>query len=56
MINSQSFGQTINAINGGIECGQAPGSAGYEEMENRVQLYQQFSTLLGVPAVSNVGC
>ena len=56
IINSQSFGQTINAINGGIECGQAAGSVGYEEMENRVQLYQQFSTLLGVPTVSNVGC
>jgi predicted chitinase len=51
-----AFGETIESINGGIECGQASGSLGYQEMENRVSLYQQFTTLFGVSPGGGLTC
>jgi predicted chitinase len=56
MVNGSNFGQTINAINGGIECGQAPGSIGYQEMQDRVSLYTQFTNLFGVSTGGTTGC
>jgi predicted chitinase len=52
MVNGAGFGQTIEAINGSIECnGGNPG-----EMQDRVNLYEQFTQLLGVPAGNNLTC
>jgi predicted chitinase len=51
MVNSQGFGVTIRAINS-IECnGGNP-----TEMQDRVNLYNQFVGLLGVPAGGNLTC
>ena len=52
MVNSAGFGQTIWAINGSIECnGGNPA-----EMQDRVNLYEQFTQILGVPAGNNLTC
>ena len=56
MVNGPNFGQTINAINGGIECGQAAGSVGNQEMQDRVSLYTKFAGMLGVSTGGNTGC
>ncbi len=51
MVNSVGFGETIRAINGGLEC-KAIG-LGHEQMKSRVEYYRRFTHLLGVPAGSN---
>jgi predicted chitinase len=51
-IDSGSFGGTIRAINGSIECnGGNPG-----EVQDRVQYYTSFCAKLGVDPGSNTGC
>jgi predicted chitinase/chitodextrinase len=51
MVNGAGFGQTIEAINS-IECNG--GNTG--EMQDRVNLYEQFTSMLGVPAGNNLTC
>ncbi|GAA2582152.1 hypothetical protein GCM10010399_09930 [Dactylosporangium fulvum] len=51
MVNGQGFGTTIRAING-IECnGGNPA-----QVQSRVNLYNQFVAILGVPAGGNLTC
>jgi predicted chitinase/chitodextrinase len=51
MVGGSGFGTTIRAING-IECnGGHP-----DEMQHRVQLYNSFTQILGVPAGGNLTC
>ncbi len=50
-IRSSGFGECINIINGGLECGQATENP---EAASRVQLYQQFCSMLGVNPGSNL--
>lgn len=54
MVNLRAFGETIRAINGGIECNA--GGIGHQQMLNRVQVYRGFSATLGVPAGNNLEC
>jgi predicted chitinase len=42
------FGETTRDINGGLECGQAAGSVGYNQMIARRDLYNSFLSNLGV--------
>ena len=51
MVQSAGFGNTIRAIND-IECNG--GNTG--EMQDRVNDYQSFTSLLGVPAGGNLTC
>ena len=52
MIQNLGFGATINVINGAVECGgKDPGA-----VNQRVQFYQSFCALLGVPTGSNLTC
>jgi chitinase len=52
MVNGSGFGETIRSINGSIECnGGNPA-----EMQDRVNAYQSFVQILGVPAGSNLTC
>ena len=51
MVNGAGFGTTIRAING-IECNG--GNTG--EMQDRVNDYQSFVSILGVPAGGNLTC
>ncbi|MGI5246652.1 chitinase [Dactylosporangium sp. CA-139066] len=51
MVNGQGFGTTIRAINS-IECnGGNPA-----QVQSRVNLYNQFTAILGVPAGGNLSC
>ena len=52
MVNSAGFGQTIRAINGSLECN----GQNTAEMQDRINDYQQFTQILGVPAGSNLSC
>ncbi|MFC1412983.1 glycoside hydrolase family 19 protein [Streptacidiphilus sp. N1-12] len=52
MVNSAGFGQTIRAINGSLECN----GNNTAEMQDRINDYQQFTQILGVPAGSNLSC
>jgi len=45
------FGETINIINGGIECDQTSAAA-----SNRITYYQNFCSQLGVSPGSNLSC
>ncbi|CAK9215606.1 unnamed protein product [Sphagnum troendelagicum] len=45
------FGETINIINGGIECDQTSAAA-----SNRITYYQNFCSQLGVSPGSNLNC
>ena len=45
MVNSAGFGETIRSINGSLECN----GNNTAEMQDRVNLYQQFTGILGVP-------
>ncbi len=45
------FGETINIINGGIECGHTSAAA-----SNRIAYYQNFCSQLGVSPGSNLSC
>lgn len=51
MVNGQGFGTTIRAINS-IECN----GGNTAEMQDRVNLYNQFVGILGVPAGGNLTC
>jgi predicted chitinase len=52
MVNGAGFGQTIWAINGSVECN----GGNTAEMQDRVNLYEQFTQILGVPAGNNLTC
>jgi chitinase len=52
MVNGAGFGETIRSINGSIECN----GGNTAEMQNRVNDYQSFVQILGVPAGSNLTC
>lgn len=52
MVNGAGFGETIRSINGSIECnGGNPA-----EVQDRVNTYENFASILGVPAGSNLSC
>jgi len=52
MVNGAGFGETIRSINGSVECnGGNPA-----EVQDRVNAYENFTSLLGVPAGSNLYC
>jgi len=53
---NMGFGQTIKIINGGLECGQQPGSNGYNEMIDRVNRYHNIVYQIGVDPGSNLTC
>lgn len=45
------FGETVNIINGGIECGHGMNP----QLQNRIGFYQHFAQITDVPAPSNLG-
>ncbi|MFJ9041092.1 glycoside hydrolase family 19 protein [Streptomyces sp. NPDC102406] len=52
MVNGVGFGETIRSINGSIECnGGNPA-----QVQSRINAYQSFTSILGVPAGSNLSC
>ena len=52
MVNGMGFGTTINAINGSVECGgRAPA-----QVQTRINFYNNFTGMLGVPTGGNLGC
>lgn len=52
MVNSSGFGQTIRSINGALECdGRNPA-----QVQSRIDAYNRFVQILGVPAGSTQGC
>jgi chitodextrinase/predicted chitinase len=51
MVNGQGFGTTIRAINS-IECN----GGNTAQMQSRVNLYNSFTSILGVPAGGNLTC
>ncbi|WNI15840.1 glycoside hydrolase family 19 protein [Actinacidiphila sp. ITFR-21] len=52
MVNGAGFGETIRSINGSIECnGGNPA-----QVQSRVNAYQSFTSILGVPAGGNLSC
>ncbi|MDJ0343471.1 glycoside hydrolase family 19 protein [Streptomyces sp. H10-C2] len=52
MVNSAGFGETIRSINGSIECnGGNPA-----QVQSRIDAYQRFVQILGVPAGNNLSC
>jgi chitinase len=51
-INSQGFGETIQVINGGIECN----GGNTAEMQDRVQHYLSYCSMFGVSPGSNTTC
>ncbi|NED58029.1 chitinase, partial [Micromonospora aurantiaca] len=52
MVNGRGFGETIRSINGSLECdGRNPA-----QVQSRVNAYQRFTQLLGVPAGGNLTC
>ncbi|WP_316784057.1 glycoside hydrolase family 19 protein [Streptomyces sasae] len=52
MVNGAGFGETIRSINGSIECN----GGNTAEMQDRVNDYLSFTSILGVPAGSNLTC
>jgi chitinase len=52
MVNGAGFGETIRSINGSIECnGGNPA-----QVQSRINAYQSFTAILGVPTGSNLSC
>ncbi|WP_433465078.1 chitinase [Spirillospora sp. CA-128828] len=52
MVNGRGFGETIRSINGSLECdGRNPA-----QVQSRVNAYQRFTQILGVPAGGNLTC
>lgn len=52
MVNGAGFGETIRSINGSIECnGGNPA-----QVQSRINSYQNFVNILGVPAGNNLSC
>ena len=52
MVNGAGFGETIRSINGGLECN----GQNTAEMQDRINDYQNFVGILGVPAGNNLSC
>ena len=52
MVQGAGFGETIRAINGGLECN----GAGETQRNTRINLYREFTGILGVPTGDNLGC
>jgi chitinase len=52
MVNSAGFGETIRSLNGSLECN----GNNTAEMQDRVNLYQQYAQILGVSPGSNLTC
>jgi len=52
MVGGSGFGTTIRVINGGLECN----GANPAQVQARVDAYQRFTQILGVPAGGNLGC
>lgn len=53
MVTGKGFGATINAINGGLECGS---SANQSEQQDRIKFYKSFCSILGVQPGNNLTC
>lgn len=53
MVNGKGFGATINAINGGLECGPEANQA---QQQNRINLYKSFCSIFGVDPGGNLTC
>ncbi|MFF8831813.1 glycoside hydrolase family 19 protein [Streptomyces sp. NPDC015131] len=52
MVNGAGFGQTIRSINGALECdGKNPA-----QVQSRINNYQRFTQILGVPTGANLSC
>jgi predicted chitinase len=52
MVNGAGFGETIRSINGSLECnGRNPA-----QVQSRVNAYQRFTQVLGVPTGPNLSC
>nr|WP_244994475.1 glycoside hydrolase family 19 protein [Actinomadura coerulea] len=52
MVNGRGFGETIRSINGALECdGRNPA-----QVQSRVNAYQRFTQILGVPPGNNLTC
>ncbi|KAI5061997.1 hypothetical protein GOP47_0022536 [Adiantum capillus-veneris] len=49
----QGFGATINAINGGLECGP---NANQDQQQSRISLYRSFCSILNVDPGANLSC
>jgi predicted chitinase/chitodextrinase len=52
MVNGAGFGETIRSINGSLECN----GQNTAEMQDRINDYQNFVNILGVPAGNNLSC
>ena len=52
MVSGAGFGETIRAINGGLECN----GNGAPQRNTRINLYREFTNILGVPTGNNLGC
>ena len=52
MVRGAGFGETIRAINGGLECN----GNGAPQRNTRIDLYRNFTGILGVPTGDNLGC
>ncbi len=52
MVNGAGFGQTIMAINGSLECN----GNNTAEMQDRINLYEQYTQILGVSPGNNLSC
>ncbi len=52
MVNNRGFGETIRSINGDLECnGKNP-----DERQDRINLYQRFTGILGTDPGGNLSC
>jgi predicted chitinase len=52
MVNGPNFGETIRSINGALECG----GRNPAQVQSRVNNYQRFTQILGVPTGGNLTC
>ncbi|MDQ2587731.1 glycoside hydrolase family 19 protein [Saccharothrix yanglingensis] len=52
MVNQRGFGETIRSINGSLECG----GRNPAQVQSRVDAYNRFVGILGVPAGNNLYC
>lgn len=52
MVNGAGFGETIRSINGSLECG----GRNPAQVQSRIDAYQRFVQILGVPAGNNLSC
>jgi predicted chitinase len=52
MVNSAGFGETIRSINGSLECN----GQNTAEMQDRINLYEEYAQILGVSPGDNLSC